>query len=96
MTIELMEDQGHITWKTVHQILHDDMGQEENLHKVHCVQSWWISLFHNDSEELPGESLHGGDWPLTSYQLTSFSESKNWKKTDFGMLKAQSRTWPPY
>jgi hypothetical protein len=30
MTIELLEDQGHMTWKTVHQILHDDMGQEED------------------------------------------------------------------
>jgi hypothetical protein len=28
------------------------MGQEEDLHKVHCVQSWWISLFSHDSEEL--------------------------------------------
>jgi len=37
-----------------------------------------LSLFHHDSEELPGESLHGGDQPLTSYQLTSsVSESKN-------------------
>jgi len=43
MTIELMEDQGHMTWKTVHQILHDDMGQEEDLDKVHCVQSVLIS-----------------------------------------------------
>jgi hypothetical protein len=39
MTIELMEDQGHITWKTVHQIHHDVVRQEEDLHKVHCVQS---------------------------------------------------------
>jgi len=39
MTIELMEDQGHITWNMAHQILHDDMGQEEDLHKVHCVES---------------------------------------------------------
>jgi hypothetical protein len=37
-TIELMEDQGHMTWKTVHQILHNNMGQEEDMHKVHCVQ----------------------------------------------------------
>jgi hypothetical protein len=37
-----------------------------------------MSLFHHDSEELPGESLHGGDQPLTSYQLTSsVFESEN-------------------
>jgi hypothetical protein len=72
-------------------------GKRKIMLKVHCVQSWWRSLFHHDSEELPGESLHGGDQPLTSYQLnSSVSESKNWKETDIGMLKAQSRTWPPY
>jgi hypothetical protein len=37
-----------------------------------------LSLFHHDSEELPGESLHGGDQPLASYQpASSVSESKN-------------------
>jgi hypothetical protein len=42
------------------------LEQEEDLQKVLYVQNRWMCLFDHDSEELPGESLHAGDQPLTT------------------------------